>query len=53
MTRAPQTIARSATSWLVDEAALSPEAWAKQRVDWLQAQQQWILANAGEIHVRQ
>jgi hypothetical protein len=35
--------------WIVDEAALSPEAWAKQRVDWLNAQQQWILANFGEI----
>jgi hypothetical protein len=28
--------------WLVDENALSPEGWAKQRVDWLRAQQEWI-----------
>ncbi|WP_028970334.1 hypothetical protein [Sphingomonas sp. URHD0057] len=28
--------------WLVDEQALSPEGWAKQRVDWLRAQQEWI-----------
>ena len=28
--------------WLVEENALSPEGWAKQRVDWLRAQQQWI-----------
>jgi hypothetical protein len=35
--------------WLVDEASLSPEAWAKQRLDWLRAQQAWILANIGEL----
>ena len=35
--------------WLVDEAALSAAAWAKQRVEWLRAQQEWILANVGEI----
>jgi len=28
--------------WLVDEQALSPEGWAKQRVDWLRAQREWI-----------
>jgi hypothetical protein len=38
--------------WVVDEAALSPEAWAKQRVDWLRAQQEWILANVGEIEAQ-
>lgn len=38
--------------WIVDEAALSPEAWAKQRVDWLRAQQAWILANVGEIETQ-
>jgi hypothetical protein len=31
--------------WLVDEESLSAEAWAKQRVDWLRAEQQWIIAN--------
>jgi hypothetical protein len=30
--------------WLVDEGALSPEGWARQRVEWLRAQQEWILA---------
>ena len=30
--------------WLVDEEKLSPEGWARQRVDWLRAQQEWILA---------
>ena|SRR5437868_2876691 len=34
--------------WLVDEASLSARAWAKQRVDWLRAQQQWIVANVGD-----
>ena len=34
--------------WLVDEASLSPEAWARQRVNWLRAQQEWIIANFGE-----
>jgi hypothetical protein len=34
--------------WLVDEGALSADAWAKQQVDWLRAQQQWIVANVGE-----
>jgi hypothetical protein len=38
--------------WVVDEAALSPEAWAKQRVDWLRAQQEWIVANVGEIEAQ-
>ena len=38
--------------WVVDEAALSPEAWAKHRVDWLRAQQQWILANVGDIEAK-
>ena len=38
--------------WLVDEAALSPDAWAKQRIDWLRAQQEWILANVGEIEAQ-
>jgi hypothetical protein len=35
--------------YLVDESSLSADGWAKQRVAWLRAQQQWILANAGEI----
>ena len=38
--------------WVVDEAALSPEAWAKQRVDWLRAQHDWILANYGEVQAQ-
>ena len=38
--------------WVVDEGALSPEAWAKQRVGWLRAQHEWILANVGEIEAQ-
>ena len=33
--------------WLVDEGALSPEGWAKQRVEWLRAQHEWIRALHG------
>ncbi len=28
--------------WLVDENSLSAAGWAKQRVDWLRAQEEWI-----------
>ena len=38
--------------WLVDEASLSAEAWAKQRVEWLRAQQAWIKANFGAIEAQ-
>jgi hypothetical protein len=33
--------------WLVDEESLSPEGWAKQRVEWLRAQWNWIAAQHG------
>lgn len=33
--------------WMVDEQSLTPNAWAKQRLDWLQAQREWILAHGG------
>ena len=33
--------------WIVDEKALSPDAWARQRLDWLQAQREWIASNGG------
>jgi hypothetical protein len=38
--------------WLVEEASLSPEAWAKQRVDWLKAQAAWILANVDGVETQ-
>jgi hypothetical protein len=38
---------RMREKWLVDEGALSPEGWARQRVEWLRAQQEWILARHG------
>lgn len=33
--------------WIVDEDAMSPNEWAKHRLDWLEAQRQWILAHGG------
>lgn len=33
--------------WLLDEQALSPAQWAQQRLDWLNAQRDWILARGG------
>lgn len=33
--------------WLVDEKSLSPNDWAKQRLNWLEAQRDWILARGG------
>jgi len=33
--------------WLVDEKSMSPNDWAKQRLNWLQAQREWILARGG------
>jgi hypothetical protein len=33
--------------WIVDEKALSPDGWAKQRLDWLEAQRDWIVSNGG------
>ena len=38
--------------WLVGEASLSPEAWAKQRVEWLKAQAAWILANVDRVETQ-
>ena len=38
--------------WLVEEASLSPEAWAKQRVDWLNAQAAWILTNVDKVEAQ-
>ena len=38
--------------WLVEETSLSPEAWAKQRVDWLRAQAAWILANVDGVETQ-
>jgi len=33
--------------WIVDEKALSPGGWARQRLDWLEAQRDWIVSNGG------
>lgn len=33
--------------WIVDEGALTPEGWAKHRLDWLEAQREWIVSHGG------
>lgn len=33
--------------WIVDESALSPNEWAKHRLDWLEAQREWIISHGG------
>ena len=33
--------------WIVDPAALTPNAWAQQRLDWLLAQRDWIVSHGG------
>jgi len=33
--------------WIVEADALSPEQWAKHRLEWLQAERDWILAHGG------
>lgn len=32
--------------WLVEPQQLSPSAWAQQRLKWLEAQRDWVLARA-------
>jgi hypothetical protein len=43
----PSAYRKERDRWIVDEQALSPDAWAKQRLDWLQAQRDWIVAHGG------
>lgn len=33
--------------WLVDVQALTPRDWASQRLKWLYAQREWVLAHGG------
>ena len=33
--------------WLVEPNSMAPNDWAKQRLNWLQAQREWILARGG------
>ena len=48
-TRAAPIIARCTTAGWSRRMRCRREGWAKQRVDWLRAQQEWIRANIGEI----
>ncbi|MGZ2410612.1 hypothetical protein ACUXST_000009 [Sphingomonas sp. F9_3S_D5_B_2] len=43
----PSTYRTERDRWLVDAGALSPNAWAEQRLKWLKAQRDWILAHGG------
>ena len=43
----PSAYRKERDRWIVDEQALSPDAWAKQRLDWLEAQRDWILSHGG------
>ena len=33
--------------WIVDTSALTPDQWAKHRLEWLEAERDWILAHGG------
>lgn len=33
--------------WIVDLGALTPEKWAKHRLEWLQAERDWIVSHGG------
>ena len=43
----PSAYRKEKDRWLVDAKALTPNAWAKQRLDWLKAQRDWVLARGG------
>lgn len=43
----PSAYERQRDNWIVDKNALSPDAWATQRLKWLEAQRDWILSNGG------
>lgn len=43
----PSAYRKEKDHWLVDAKALTPNAWAKQRLDWLNAQRDWILSHGG------
>jgi hypothetical protein len=43
----PSAYRKQRDHWLVDADTLTPKAWAQQRLDWLNAQRDWILARGG------
>jgi len=40
----PSAYRKEKERWLVDAKALTPNAWAKQRLEWLKAERDWVLA---------
>jgi hypothetical protein len=43
----PTTYRAERDRWIVDVAALTPEQWAKHRLDWLEAERDWIVSHGG------
>jgi hypothetical protein len=43
----PSALRTERDRWLLEPSALSPNAWAQQRLKWLQAQRDWVLAHGG------
>lgn len=43
----PSALKTERDHWLVDAQALTPNAWALQRLKWLEAQRDWVLAHGG------
>lgn len=43
----PSLYRKEKDRWLVDASALTPNAWAQQRLDWLKAQRDWVIARGG------
>ena len=43
----PSTYRAERDRWLVDASALTPKDWAQQRLKWLKAQRDWVLAHSG------
>jgi hypothetical protein len=43
----PSALRTERDHWLLEPSALSPNDWAQQRLKWLQAQRDWVLAHGG------
>jgi hypothetical protein len=43
----PSTYRAERDRWLVDANSLSPADWARQRLKWLEAQRDWVIAHGG------
>lgn len=43
----PSAYRKERDKWIVPPEALTPKAWAQQRLDWLEAQRAWDVARGG------